>query len=76
MGLQSLCGRVLLGLSLSLLLSSFCIADDKTIKVVGFGECADCKENNINTIHALSGSFLLIHLNACHVNCLTIIMVI
>lgn len=56
MGLQSLCGRVLLGLSLSLLLSTFCIADDNTIKVVGFGECADCKENNINTIHALSGS--------------------
>lgn len=55
MGLQSLCGRVLLGLSLSLLLSTFCIADDNTIKVVGFGECADCKENNINTIHALSG---------------------
>ncbi|XP_070042129.1 proline-rich protein 4 isoform X6 [Nicotiana tomentosiformis] len=55
MGLQSLCGRVLLGLSLTLLLSSFCFADDKTIKVFGIGECADCKENNINTIHAFSG---------------------
>ncbi|OIT25297.1 PREDICTED: proline-rich protein 4-like [Nicotiana attenuata] len=57
MGLQSLCGRVLLGFSVSLLLFAvtFCYADDKTIQVVGIGECADCKESNIKTTHAFSG---------------------
>ncbi|XP_009759249.1 proline-rich protein 4 [Nicotiana sylvestris] len=57
MGLQSLCGRVLLGFSVSLLLFAvtFCYAVDKTIQVVGTGECADCKESNIKTTHAFSG---------------------
>ncbi|XP_059296858.1 proline-rich protein 4 isoform X2 [Lycium ferocissimum] len=58
MGLQSLCGRVLIGFYVSLILLfavSFCYADDKTIQVVGIGECADCKESNIKTIHAFSG---------------------
>ncbi|XP_009590742.1 uncharacterized protein LOC107807629 [Nicotiana tabacum] len=57
MGLQSLCGRVLVGFSVSLLLFAvtFCYADDKTIQVVGIGECADCKESNIKTSHAFSG---------------------
>nr|AAF28387.1 proline-rich protein [Nicotiana glauca] len=57
MGLQSLCGSVLLGFSVSLLLFAvtFCYADDKTIQVVGIGECADCEESNIKTAHAFSG---------------------
>ncbi|CAH9057199.1 unnamed protein product [Cuscuta europaea] len=29
-------------------------ADDATIQVIGFGECADCKENNILSSHAFS----------------------
>nr|GMC81144.1 proline-rich protein 4-like [Ipomoea batatas] len=60
MGLKSLCRRgILLGFLLSLFLVnvSFCYADqgdDKTVQVVGFGECADCKENNIQTTQAFS----------------------
>ncbi|KAL0412435.1 UNVERIFIED_CONTAM: Proline-rich protein 4 [Sesamum radiatum] len=42
-------------LSLLLLAVSFCSADDKTFEVVGTGECADCKENNFKTTHAVSG---------------------
>lgn len=34
---------------------SFCYADDKTVEVVGLGECADCKESNIQTSQAFSG---------------------
>ncbi|XP_019165405.1 PREDICTED: proline-rich protein 4-like [Ipomoea nil] len=56
MGLKSLCRRgILLGFLLSLfLVVSFCYADDKTVQVVGFGECGDCKENNIQTTQAFS----------------------
>ncbi|XP_015055226.1 proline-rich protein 4-like [Solanum pennellii] len=55
MGLhESLFGRVF-SVSLLLFAVSFCYADDKTIQVVGFGECADCKESNIKTIHAFLG---------------------
>ncbi|XP_019165404.1 PREDICTED: proline-rich protein 4-like [Ipomoea nil] len=56
MGLKSLCRRgILLGFLLSLfLVMSFCYADDKTVQVVGFGECGDCKENNIQTTQAFS----------------------
>ncbi|KAK4345442.1 hypothetical protein RND71_035618 [Anisodus tanguticus] len=54
MGIQSLCGRVL-SVYLLLFAVSFCYADDKTIQVIGTGECADCKESNIKTIHAFSG---------------------
>ncbi|KAL8188647.1 hypothetical protein R6Q57_029667 [Mikania cordata] len=32
---------------------SFCYAN--TVEVVGFGECADCKDNNIKSSQALSG---------------------
>ncbi|KAL0454122.1 UNVERIFIED_CONTAM: Proline-rich protein 4 [Sesamum latifolium] len=42
-------------LSLLLLAVSFCSGDDKTFEVVGTGECADCKENNFKTSHAVSG---------------------
>ncbi|CAH9144189.1 unnamed protein product, partial [Cuscuta epithymum] len=44
-----------------LLLGSFlflgvCYGDDKTTAhVVGFGECSDCKDYNIQTSHAFSG---------------------
>ena len=45
------------GLLLILLLSSsLCYGIAKTVEVVGFGECADCKENNIKTSQALSGT--------------------
>lgn len=55
MGLhESLFGRVF-SVSLLLFAVSFCYADDKTVQVVGFGECADCKESNIKTIHAFLG---------------------
>ncbi|PWA44731.1 hypothetical protein CTI12_AA523940 [Artemisia annua] len=47
------------GLLLILLLSSnLCYGIAKTVEVVGFGECADCKENNIKTSQALSGLML------------------
>ncbi|CDO96946.1 unnamed protein product [Coffea canephora] len=34
---------------------SFCRADDKTVQVVGAGECADCKDFKIKTSQAFSG---------------------
>ncbi|KAI3765732.1 hypothetical protein L2E82_15774 [Cichorium intybus] len=34
---------------------SLCYGIAKNVEVVGVGECADCKENNIETSHALSG---------------------
>ncbi|XP_023730182.1 extensin [Lactuca sativa] len=34
---------------------SLCYGNAKNVEVVGIGECADCKENNIDTIHAVSG---------------------
>lgn len=50
---------VLTGLLVSLLVSvSFCHGDDKTVEVVGLGECADCQENNIMTSHAFSGIYI------------------
>lgn len=39
-----------------LLSSSLCYGIAKTVEVVGFGECADCKENNIKTSQVLSGT--------------------
>lgn len=38
-----------------LFVASSCSADDRTIKIVGHGECADCKEYNIKTSQAFSG---------------------
>uniref|UniRef100_A0A2N9FKI4 Proline-rich protein n=1 Tax=Fagus sylvatica TaxID=28930 RepID=A0A2N9FKI4_FAGSY len=35
--------------------ASLCYGDDKTVEVVGFGECADCEQSNIKTKHAFSG---------------------
>lgn len=56
MGAQSLCRRVLLGFLLSLFVAGLCYGtDESTVRVVGFGECADCKENNIKTSQAFSG---------------------
>ncbi|KAJ0696725.1 hypothetical protein HanLR1_Chr10g0360551 [Helianthus annuus] len=34
---------------------SLCYGSANIVEVVGFGECADCKENNIKTSQALSG---------------------
>ncbi|MFS7978460.1 hypothetical protein Hanom_Chr10g00915751 [Helianthus anomalus] len=34
---------------------SFCYGSANIVEVVGFGECADCKENNIKASQALSG---------------------
>ncbi|KAF8377824.1 hypothetical protein HHK36_031209 [Tetracentron sinense] len=48
--------RALLGFWLSVLLvAGFCHCDDKSVEVVGIGECADCEQTNIKTIHAFSG---------------------
>ncbi|MCD7466359.1 hypothetical protein HAX54_002983 [Datura stramonium] len=44
-----------ISVSLLLFAVSFCYAVDETIQVVGFGECADCKESNIKNVHAFSG---------------------
>ncbi|XP_059654016.1 proline-rich protein 4-like [Cornus florida] len=50
MGIHSLCQGALLCFWLSLILSvSFSYGGDNTVQVVGFGECADCKENNFRT---------------------------
>ncbi|KAB2088048.1 hypothetical protein ERO13_A04G122900v2 [Gossypium hirsutum] len=40
-----------------LFVTTFCNAngDGKTVEVVGVGECADCKENNLDTTQAFSG---------------------
>lgn len=38
---------------------SLCYGNAKNVEVVGIGECADCKENNIDTIHAVSGTLSL-----------------
>ncbi|XVF00934.1 hypothetical protein REPUB_Repub04eG0045000 [Reevesia pubescens] len=38
-----------------LFVTSFCNADGATVEVVGVGECADCAENNFETIQAFSG---------------------
>jgi hypothetical protein len=35
--------------------AEFCYADDSTAEVVGIGECADCAQSNIKTVHAFSG---------------------
>lgn len=35
--------------------AAFCYADDSTAEVVGIGECADCAQSNIKTVHAFSG---------------------
>ncbi|KAL3597453.1 hypothetical protein D5086_009090 [Populus alba] len=35
--------------------ATFCYAGDKTVEVVGTGECADCAESNIKTVHAFKG---------------------
>lgn len=44
------------GLLLILLIAaSFCYADQKTVEVVGIGECVDCLQNNITNSHAVKG---------------------
>lgn len=43
---------------LFVVLAGFCYGDHSTVEVVGLGECADCKENNIKTSQAFSGSTL------------------
>ncbi|MFS7979508.1 hypothetical protein Hanom_Chr10g00928101 [Helianthus anomalus] len=46
----------LLGFLLVLFFSgNFCYGTANTVEVVGFGECVDCKENNIKASQALSG---------------------
>ncbi|CAI9769844.1 unnamed protein product [Fraxinus pennsylvanica] len=56
MRVHSLCRGALLGFFVYLLfVANFCHGDEKTIEVVGVGECADCKENNIKTSQAVSG---------------------
>ena len=42
-------------LSLLFVAANFCYGDHSTVEVVGLGECADCKENNIKTSQAFSG---------------------
>lgn len=61
MRIHSTCQEVLLGFLVVVLLFSgsnlFCYGStsDKTIEVVGVAECADCKDSNIKTSHAVSG---------------------
>lgn len=57
-----------MGFSVSLLLFAvtFCYAVDKTIQVVGTGECADCKESNIKTTHAFSGMHFYVFILILH----------
>ncbi|XP_022853459.1 proline-rich protein 4-like isoform X3 [Olea europaea var. sylvestris] len=56
MWVHPLCRGAILGFFVYLLFAaSFCRGDEKTIEVVGVGECADCKENNIKTSQAVSG---------------------
>ncbi|MTV28621.1 hypothetical protein FTX61_25045, partial [Nitriliruptoraceae bacterium ZYF776] len=44
------------GILLVLLFSgSLCYGNANSVEVVGYGECADCKENNVKTSQALSG---------------------
>lgn len=47
-----------------LLVGSFCYGNANSVEVVGFGECADCKENNIKTSQALSGTMIYF----CHLS--------
>ncbi|KAA8536014.1 hypothetical protein F0562_028492 [Nyssa sinensis] len=57
MGTHSLSRRALLGFWLLFLIFavSFCYGDDKTVEVVGIGECADCAESNVKASEAFSG---------------------
>lgn len=59
MRVQSLCPLALLVFWVSLFSATFCYANDKTVEVVGLGECADCKESNVKASHAVSGKILL-----------------
>lgn len=44
----------------SLLFSaSFCHGSVQKVEVVGIGECADCKQRNIKTSQAFSGTIFL-----------------
>ncbi|KAL3843400.1 hypothetical protein ACJIZ3_000803 [Penstemon smallii] len=54
MRVHSLCQCIFL-LSLLLSILSLSWAEEKTFEVVGIGECADCKENNIKTTQAFTG---------------------
>lgn len=58
MRVHSLCRGALLGLWVFFLLATFCSADDNKVEVVGLGECADCKDGNIKTRQAVSGTIL------------------
>jgi len=40
--------------------AAFCYADDSTAEVVGIGECADCAQSNIKTVHAFSGKHVFL----------------
>jgi hypothetical protein len=40
--------------------AEFCYADDSTAEVVGIGECADCAQSNIKTVHAFSGKHVFL----------------
>uniref|UniRef100_K7LNW2 Proline-rich protein n=1 Tax=Glycine max TaxID=3847 RepID=K7LNW2_SOYBN len=42
-------------LSVLFVVVDFCYGDHSTVEVVGLGECADCKEKNIQTSQAFSG---------------------
>ncbi|KAL2346058.1 hypothetical protein Fmac_000058 [Flemingia macrophylla] len=42
-------------LSVLFVVTGFNNGEHRTVEVVGLGECADCRENNIKTSHAFSG---------------------
>ncbi|PIA55479.1 hypothetical protein AQUCO_00700046v1, partial [Aquilegia coerulea] len=44
-----------LKVTLVLLLLSFCYCHEKSVEVIGVGECSDCAQNNIENKHAVSG---------------------
>lgn len=61
---------MVIGALVSLLVSvSFSYGDDRTVEVVGLGECSDCKESNIETSQAFSGVLFFSLMYIVHLFC-------
>ncbi|TKY75472.1 Proline-rich protein 2 [Spatholobus suberectus] len=53
-------------LSVFFVVRGFNYGDHRTVEVVGHGECADCRENNIKNSHAFSGLRVTVDCKSAH----------
>ncbi|RDX61491.1 Proline-rich protein 2, partial [Mucuna pruriens] len=53
-------------LSVFYVVTGFNYGNQRTVEVVGIGECADCRENNIKTSHAFSGLHVTVDCKTAH----------